>query len=298
MIFGMTYYQICWYFLWYSFLGWIVEVVFHAVTQGKVINRGFLNGPVCPIYGFGVVSVFCLNGYFSQLGSEINDLYLFFAGMILSTSLELIGGWFMDRCFHARWWDYSDRPFNFRGYICLEFSIIWGFCILLVVRIMHIYVKNYSVVRSESKLGWYVLLALYAIYFADMVVTVMMVRGLNRNLQKLDDIQKDMRFVSDRLSKRIGERTINAVKKVEEAKVQAELGKAELREKLSENSSLEESLEKLQSKRLALQERFDELSEKMESHTIIGQGRLLNAFPSLKHRDYPEVLKLLKEKRK
>ena len=76
MIFGMTYYQICWYFLWYSFLGWIVEVVFHAVTQGKVINRGFLNGPVCPIYGFGVVSVFCLNGYVSQLGSEINDLYL------------------------------------------------------------------------------------------------------------------------------------------------------------------------------------------------------------------------------
>ena len=204
----------------------------------------------------------------------------------------------MDRCFHARWWDYSDRPFNFRGYICLEFSIIWGFCILLVVRIMHIYVKNNSVVHSESKLGWYVLLALYAIYFADMVVTVMMVRGLNRNLQKLDDIQKDMRFVSDRLSKRVGERTINAVKKVEEAKVQAELGKAELREKLSENSSLEESFEKLQSKRLALQERFDELSEKMRSHTIIGQGRLLNAFPSIKHRDYSEVLKLLKEKRK
>ena len=204
----------------------------------------------------------------------------------------------MDRCFHARWWDYSDRPFNFRGYICLEFSIIWGFCILLVVRIMHIYVKNYSVVRSESKLGWYLLLVLYAMYFADMVVTVMMVRGMNRDLQKLDDIQKDMRFVSDRLSQRIGERTINAVKKVEEAKVQAELGKAELREKLSENSSLEESLEKLQSKRLALQERFDELSEKMESHTIIGQGRLLNALPPSKHRDYPEFLKLLKEKRK
>ena len=100
----------------------------------------------------------------------------------------------MDRCFHARWWDYSDRPFNFRGYICLEFSIIWGFCILLVVRIMHIYVKNYSVVRSESKLGWYLLLVLYAMYFADMVVTVMMVRGMNRDLQKLDDIQKDMRL--------------------------------------------------------------------------------------------------------
>ena len=60
MICGMTYFQICLYFLFYSFGGWVVEVIFHAVTLGKVINRGFLNGPVCPVYGFGVLSVFAL----------------------------------------------------------------------------------------------------------------------------------------------------------------------------------------------------------------------------------------------
>ena len=61
MICGMTYYQICWYFLLYSFGGWVVEVIFHAVALGKVVNRGFLNGPVCPVYGFGVLSVFTAN---------------------------------------------------------------------------------------------------------------------------------------------------------------------------------------------------------------------------------------------
>ena len=59
MICGLTYYQICWYFLIYSFGGWVVEVIFHAVALGKVVNRGFLNGPVCPVYGFGVDRAMC-----------------------------------------------------------------------------------------------------------------------------------------------------------------------------------------------------------------------------------------------
>ena len=58
MIAGMTLYQIGWYFVMYSFLGWVVEVAYHAVTQGKVVNRGFLSGPVCPVYGFGMLFVF------------------------------------------------------------------------------------------------------------------------------------------------------------------------------------------------------------------------------------------------
>ncbi len=272
MIFGMTYYRVCWYFLCYSFLGWVLEVVFHAVTQGKVVNRGFLNGPVCPIYGFGVLSIFSLTGYLDQSGMQINDFYLFMAGMILSTTIELIAGWMMDRCFHAKWWDYSKRPFNFRGYICLEFSMIWGACVLLVVRVMQIYVKNHELIRSESKYGWYLLLALYAIYLSDVIVTVLTIRGFNRNLRQLDGIQKDMRFISDHLSKQVGEKTLSAMQMVED------------------------SQEKLQSKHRALQKKIDELSEEIGRHTIFGQGRLLNAFPSIMHRDYQEALKMLKQR--
>ena len=66
MIFGMTYYQICWYFLFYSFCGWVLEVIFHAAALGRIVNRGFLNGPICPVYGFGALAVFSLTGYLQQ----------------------------------------------------------------------------------------------------------------------------------------------------------------------------------------------------------------------------------------
>lgn len=106
--------------------------------QGLVVNRGFLNGPVCPIYGFGVLAVFFLlqitgDGEFY----EQNALKVFIFGVVLATAVELFGGWILDKAFHARWWDYSDRPFNLNGYICLQFSIIWGMSILLVVRAVY-----------------------------------------------------------------------------------------------------------------------------------------------------------------
>ena len=135
MICGMTYYQICWYFLIYSFGGWALEVVYHAVACGKVINRGFLNGPVCPVYGFGVLSVFAMINTIQGGGYLMNDGMIFLFGVILATAVELIAGWLLDVCFHARWWDYSNKPLNLHGYICLEFSLIWGVAILLVVKV-------------------------------------------------------------------------------------------------------------------------------------------------------------------
>ena len=89
MICGMTYYQICWYFLVYSFGGWVVEVIFHAVTLGKVINRGFLNGPVCPVYGFGVISVFAMINTLQSSGYQMSDGMIFIFGVILATVVEL-----------------------------------------------------------------------------------------------------------------------------------------------------------------------------------------------------------------
>ena len=122
-------YKFLWYFMVYSFLGWCVEIVFCAVTTGKVVNRGFLNGPLCPIYGFGMVAIL---GFFDHLmlvlGAEgkSNAFMLFLGGVFITTAIELFGGWALDKLFHIRWWDYSDKPFNFHGYICPEFSFFWG----------------------------------------------------------------------------------------------------------------------------------------------------------------------------
>ena len=115
-------YQLLGLFLVYSFLGWCVEVTFVAVTLGQVVNRGFLNGPVCPIYGVGMLGVLLLLEPISD-----NILLLFFGGMLLCTAVELVGGWILEKVFHTRWWDYTDQPFNLKGYVCLGFSLMWGF---------------------------------------------------------------------------------------------------------------------------------------------------------------------------
>lgn len=294
MICGMTYYQICWYFLIYSFGGWVVEVIFHAVALGKVVNRGFLNGPVCPVYGFGVLSVFAMINTLQSSGYQMSEGMIFLFGVILATVVELIAGWLLDVCFHARWWDYSDKPFNFHGYICLEFSLIWGLAIVLVVKVFQKYVENNTSMQTDSALGWIILSILYGVYLADLIVTVAVIRGLNKKLTRLNTIQSDMRIVSDKLSDTVANTTIDTAQVIGEGKVQTALAKAELRE--AAETKKNQSIEKLRKKKMELQREFDELSGSITNHTIVGPGRIIKAFPEMKHRYYHELIQELSKK--
>ena len=291
----MTYFQICLYFLFYSFGGWVVEVIFHAVALGKVINRGFLNGPVCPVYGFGVLSVFALLNTIQSGGHVMSEGMIFVFGFVLATLVELIAGWLLDVCFHARWWDYSDKPLNFHGYICLEFSLIWGLAIVMVVKVFQKYVENQAS-HTPATWEWVVMAILYAAYFADFVVTVATIRGLNKKLTRLDKVSSDMRSVSDKLSNTLATTTIDTVQKVGEGKVQVTLAKAELRD--ATIAQKDKSIEMLRTKKAELQAQFDELSGSITNHTVFGQGRIIKAFPEMKHRDYFELIQELKKKLK
>ena len=294
MICGMTYYQICWYFLIYSFGGWVVEVIFHAVALGKVINRGFLNGPVCPVYGFGVLSVFAMINTLQSSGYQMSDSMIFVFGVVLATVVELIAGWLLDVCFHARWWDYSAKPLNFHGYICLEFSLIWGLAIVLVVKVFQKYVENHTSPQADSILGWIVLAILYCMYLTDFIVTVAVIQGLNKKLTQLDKIRSDMRIISDKISDTVAGTTIDTAQAIEKGKVQTALARAELRE--AAETKKDQSIEKLRKKMAELQREFDELANSITNHTIVGQGRIIKAFPEMKHRDYYELIQELRKK--
>lgn len=293
MICGMTCYQICWYFLIYSFGGWVIEVIFHAVALGKVVNRGFLNGPVCPVYGFGVLSVFAMINTLQSNGYQMSDGMIFLFGIILATVVELIAGWLLDVCFHARWWDYSDKPLNFHGYICLEFSIIWGLAIVFVVKVFQKYVENHTLPHADSTFGWILLVILYCVYLADFIVAVAVIRGLNKKLTRLNKIRSDMRIVSDKISDTVANTAIDTAQVIDEGKVQTALAKAELRE--TAEMKKEQSIEKLRKKKMELQMEFDELSNSITNHTIIGQGRIIKAFPEMKHRYYHELIQELRK---
>ena len=318
MIAGMSYYSICMYFLLYSFLGWVIEVIYHAVTQGKIVNRGFLNGPVCPVYGFGMLVVFMLGNVVSSGtnaasgASQLSPLLLFLFGMLLATGVELAAGWLLDRLFHTRWWDYSDKPLNLHGYICLEFSIIWGLAIVAVVKIVHPLLSDGTVRAIPEEWGWPIMGILYLAYLIDLIITVLTISGMNRKLKELDHIRRLMRTPSDRLSSFVGNTSLKTAQRVEEGEIQAALAKADLedrarrmREEMNDRTldarkaraaAKTKYQKELAKNRDMLEKRAEELIADLSGHSIFGTGRLLRAFPSMRHEKYTETLERLKER--
>ena len=305
MIAGMSYYQILQYFVIYSFLGWCVEVVYQAVAKGKIVNRGFLNGPVCPIYGFGCISVFALLNCTSERNMhEVNAFWVFVGGVVLATAIELFGGWALDKIFHARWWDYSNKPFNFHGYICLEFSLIWGLGIVFVVRAVHPMISRISANVFPEKVGWILMGFIYLVYAADFAVSVMIMVGLNKRMAELDELRAKMRVVSNELSQRLGEGALETAQKVGEVEVQAALGRAEIKDNIEvarrEREMKQETLKAEQAARLdEMKRQYEmkktELSEKINSSRHLGTGRVLRAFPEMEHRDHKELLEQIRK---
>lgn len=126
-----TVYETALWFLIYSILGWVVESVYMSICNRKLTNRGYIRGPICPIYGFGGIVVHI------TLKSLSNNIpYLFIAGSILATTLEFITAKIMVKLFGCVWWDYSNKPFNYKGIICLESSAAWGLYTIIEVLVL------------------------------------------------------------------------------------------------------------------------------------------------------------------
>ncbi len=329
MIFGMTYYQILMYFAVYAVGGWVVEVFYHALGVGVIVNRGFLNGPVCPIYGVGAIAVFSMTNLLGRYVTgtsgfieDTNILVLLLGGMIVATLIELIGGAALDRLFHMRWWDYSSQPFNYKGYICLKFSVIWGVGIGFIVRVLQPTVRN-MVSLVPKMLGIVLLIVFYAAFFADLVITVLTINKMNRKLQELENVRASLRRLSDgmtdaigRTSQAIGESRVQAaLARAEmkdaakaaseewretaaaakaELKVSAERQKAEIKEQAAVSRA--ELEEKIRRQREELEERAGRLMEELSGRKIFGSGRILRAFPDAVHRDYGEAMDALRKK--
>ncbi len=119
---GYSVYRMMFWFFAYSILGWIVESIYMSICNKKLTNRGFIHGPICPIYGIGGLSVHIILSRFAG-----NYVALYIVGALLATSLEFLTAKLMIRVFGFVWWDYSNKPFNYKSIICLESTIAWGF---------------------------------------------------------------------------------------------------------------------------------------------------------------------------
>lgn len=116
-------------FISYAFLGWCMEVTCKLIQYKKFINRGFLIGPYCPIYGWGALTITILLKRYME-----DPLVLFVMSTLICSIIEYLTSYFMEKKYHARWWDYSNKKFNINGRICLETLIPFG---ILGVAIMY-----------------------------------------------------------------------------------------------------------------------------------------------------------------
>lgn len=136
-MYNYSFFQWVAFFCIYCFIGWLFESIYVSIEYRKWVNRGFLNGPFLPIYGFGaIIMLFC------SLPVRKSTILVFFFGMAGATALEYFTGYVMEKIFHVKYWDYSYEPFNVNGYICLGCSIMWGFLSVVLVKIIHTPVEN------------------------------------------------------------------------------------------------------------------------------------------------------------
>jgi uncharacterized membrane protein len=279
-----TIWQYFFFFFLYSTLGWLSEVSYAALETGKIVNRGFLNGPLCPIYGCGMVAIlFFLGPWTTHVG------VVFFGGMIITTIVEWIGGAILYRCFHTRWWDYTNERWNIGGYICLKFSLMWGIGSILVVMVFHPILASF--VRMIPPIPLMICdIALLCVLGVDLGVSVAAAIGLNRRLSQIDSVRAALRTGSDRITELIGSNVISADELLDEQKLQLALAKLEGRE------NAQDLKKEIFARRDELAAQYHHAVDSLMQNAHFGAGRLLRAFPDLHSRDYGDAIVFLKER--
>lgn len=317
-------YFIALYFFVYGFLGWCTEVAFAAWKEHRFVNRGFLNGPICPVYGIGVtLVVHFLSPYRSNL------IILYITSTILVTALEWLTGFILERVFHNKWWDYSNMPLNLNGYVCLLFSLIWGVACVLIVDFIHPVIHK-LLLYIPVIVGVIILIILGIGMFADLYVTASGILKMNKRLAAMQEIADELHEISDKIGENIYKNTIAAMETQDAIKDSV----TEKQEKLKDSftAKQEEFKDSLAAKQMEFKDSFalkqeeilgnlterreeisetldtvsDELKERIASlrkhYSELGedftgiQKRLLKAFPKMENKKYSESLDDLREK--
>lgn len=273
-------------FLWlmiYSFIGWFYESTLCSITGKKLVNRGFLNGPVCPVYGFGALLII----FFLQREENSGILTLFLASAVLTCTLEYLTSWILEKLFHTRWWDYSRYRFQINGRICLLGAIVFGLLSVLLIKVVHPLVREKVAMLPE---GWLYLISgtLAVIFIADIIVTVKAVLAMNHKLEQLQAVinQEKQKYTA----------------RLEELKAEIQERNADIREGLHERSvELKISFQEKGGQAIRRFEKSEFYSEHIKAlleRKNFVERRLLKAFPKMKSVRHEDALNSLKEKLK
>lgn len=188
-----SFYEMLWFFYFYSALGWSVEVVYKAVKTGQFVNRGFFNGPLCPIYGVAVLFTLVVLTPFKS-----NLLLLFIASTIFTSTVEFFTGLILEKVFHNKWWDYSEESYNLKGYICLRISVIWGLSCTSAFFILQPGLEH--MIDLVPKKAGMIMQGIMTVFFlVDMIATVIEIENIKRKIKMLEEIARRVHIFSDKV---------------------------------------------------------------------------------------------------
>ena len=282
------YYIISWFFI-YSFLGWAWESAYVSIKNKKLVNRGFINGPLCTIYGAGAVTIYLLLRPF-----EKNLALLYLGGVITATALEYVTGWIMETVFHTRWWDYSNKKFNLHGYISLASSLLWGAFSILLFKLLQPFVSWITSLYPQS-IGEVILAVVSVLYGIDFGISAYTAFGLSKTFGKVEDMLEEL--ISYMENSRLYETREEIREKLEG--IRGSIKQRELLERLS--ARREEFIGRFESviaerpfgensfynaKRQELEQRLDDFSRKymeIRSKQNVFIRRMVHAYPNLKN---------------
>ena len=283
------YYLILYFFV-YGFLGWCTEVAFAACKERKFVNRGFLNGPICPIYGIGVgIVVQFLTPY------KENLVLLYIASVVMVTALEWVTGFILEKIFHNKWWDYSKMPLNLNGYVCLLFSLIWGVACVLIVDFIHPLIHK-VLSWIPFPVGMTLIVDLSIVMFVDLYVTASTILKMNKHLEKMKEIAADLHRISDELGESIYQEVVEVLERKDGWKLKVQEASGDFKDKIQGASGGVK--DKIQGVSDEAMEKIADLKKKYKE--IGGKGtqisrRLLKAFPRIESERYREAIEDLKK---
>ena len=197
-----------WFYFIYSFMGWCIEVCYAALQNRKFVNRGFINLPLCPIYGTSAV-------LFALFLPELKDnlFFLFLGGMVLATLVEYITGRELEKIFSKKLWDYSNIRWNLDGYICLRYSVFWGILALIIM----LFINPFLIWLLNLLPGLLTLIVLWIfaiLLLTDFAGTSLAVLGMKKEAARFahftENVQHTSKLLENALTRRIQTRMVKS----------------------------------------------------------------------------------------
>lgn len=290
----------------YCFLGWIFESVVVSVQQKRLVNRGFLRGPMLPIYGFGATIM--LHVALPLTGHPVE---IYFAGLVVATAFEYAVGVLMEKIFKVKYWDYSEHRFQFQGRICLQSSLAWGVLSVLLMYVLHPPVEWLLAEYGTVPLVFTV--AVLSVYFlTDVTASVKTALDFAKLLEELDAMRANVDKMREQFAAAAWEKRAELTAAAQEQRDRLVSAAEEGRERLAEaaeegREKLAEAAEERRERRaaasenarlqmyLAIQEAEDQITDKIQNMKR-SRKWMVRGNPGLRSRQFDRTLREVKDR--